>query len=73
MLPLDKGKAMDKLIAEARARWQVTIERSIGISYKSRRFEATRVEATCAALAEFYDRYPAIEESLVIYCQEVTR
>lgn len=73
MLPLDKQRAEEKLVDEARAKWQVTIERPMGISFKSRRREETMGEAQIAALREFYALHPeAASEHVVLYCKVVS-
>jgi len=76
---MDKGRAVEKIISPAelltgvrRAKYQVTIERPMGLSFKTRRCEETMAQAQLAALREFYALHPAAEsEAVRLYCREV--
>lgn len=59
MLPLDKGRAMEKLVDEARARWRVTVmDYRTGVPAVYDQRELDRIEAEAAAVRQFEEQHP---------------
>lgn len=72
VLPLDETAAAAEADLLHRAKWQVTIERPMGISFNTRRHEETREGAVAAALLEFYERHPqGLSESVRVWSKSL--